>query len=120
MIDSSPYKSPETTGGAVRRSPQYGLWAWSACSVTASLLSLALFYLYGHWHWHRGPWEATLPGQLGLTWIAAVDGSKACSALLAVLSLCITVAIFRKKGYVQGLVTLPTCLLSVMTVGVVT
>ena len=116
----NPYKSPETTEAAVRERPALSLWLWCAGSVAASSLSLLLFYLYVHWHWYPGPWEQSLPGQLGLSWLVAVDGSKACSALLAIVSLVITILIFRKRGRLQGAVTVPTCFLSLLTVGYVT
>jgi len=105
---------------AAKRSSSLSLWLWSGCSLANSLLSLWFFYCYGQWHWHRGPWEQTLPGQLGLTWLTAVNGAKQCSVLLAFVACVITVSIFWKKGYLQGLVALPTCILSLMTVVVFT
>jgi hypothetical protein len=120
VIDSNPYRSPETAGDAAKRSSPLSLWLWSACSLANSLLSLLFFHFYGQWHWHRGPWEHTLPGQLGLTWLTAVGGAKQCSVLLALVSCVITVSIFQKKGYLQGIVASPTCILSLMTVVVVT
>jgi len=120
MNDENPYESPKgaekATGGP------FSLWLWggAACSLACSVSSLVFFYLYGYWHWHDGPWQQTLPGQFGFSWIFAVDGSKTLSMILAIASLAITIAIFRNKGYVQGIVTLPTCLLSLLTVGVVT
>jgi hypothetical protein len=120
MSETNPYKPPEIAERLVGVSRRQWFWLWSTISVVASSLSLVLFYLYGHWHWHRGPWAETLPGQLGLSWLVAVDGSKACSALLALVSLVITVVLFRKKAYLQGAVTVPTCFLSMLTVGAVT
>ncbi len=116
----NPYQSPDTTTTAGLKSSTPWLWFWCACSLAASSLSLVLWYMYGQWHWHKGPWEETLPGSLGLSWIMAVDGSKACSVLLAIFSLCVTVAIFRKGRRLQGWLTLPTCVLSLLTVGYVT
>ena len=84
------------------------------------MISIVLFSCYMHWHWYRGPWNETLPGQLGLGWIAAVDGSKACSALLALLSLGTAIYLFQKKAYLQGCVASPTCLLSLLTIPFIT
>jgi hypothetical protein len=120
MTDINPYEPPKTPGAAATPWSSLRLWLWCASSVAASVLSLALFYLYGHWHWHRVPWAETLPGRMGLSWITAVDGSKEFSVLFALISLCITITIFRKKGFLPGLVSLPTCLLSVMTIPVQT
>lgn len=119
-MSNNPYRSPKAHDEAVAPLATIKLWRWSACSVAVSVLSLVMFYLYARWHWYRGPWEETLPGQSGFDWVTAVDGSKACSVLLAVVSLVITIAIFRKRGYLQGLVSLPTCLLSLLTVPAVT
>ena len=120
MSETNPYKPPETTEASVRKSLALWLWFWCACSVAASSVSLLLFGLYGHWHWHKGPWEQSLPGSLGLSWSMAVEGPHTCSFLLAIVSLCVTIAIFRKGGRLQGWVALPTCLMSLLTVGVVT
>ena len=62
----------------------------------------------------------TLPGQFGLSWLAAVGGSKDASTLLALVSLVITIMLSAKKAYLQAAVTVPTCLLSILTVPVVT
>lgn len=62
----------------------------------------------------------TLPGQFGLSWVAAVDGSKSASALLALVSLLISIMLFGRKAYLQAAVTVPTCFLAILTVPVVT
>ena len=120
MSQANPYRSPESYEHGRCAPRRRRLWFWSAGSLATSSLSLVLFYLYGHWHWHPGPWEATLPGQLGLSWIAAVDGSKAASALLAIVSLVISTMLFGRGAYLQAAVTLPTCFFSILTVPVVT
>jgi len=79
-----------------------------------------MFVLHFGWHWYRGPWEKTLPGYLGVKWWVAVDGAKGGSVLLALLSLVITVQVFRRKEYFHGVLTLPTCLLSLLTVPIQT
>jgi hypothetical protein len=118
VTETNPYKSPETAEAAVRRSEN--VWLWCVCSLAASLLSLLLFFCYGHWHWHPGPWEQTLPGQMGISWSTAVGRAKDCSALLAIVSGVITILIFAKKRCIQGAITLPTCLMSLVTVPIVT
>jgi hypothetical protein len=118
-LDTGPVANGYPGGSLPRSSSNHFQYA-RALSVFASLLSLLLFYLYGHWHWQTGPWQLTIPGRLGLSWVATVDGSKMYSMLLALISLVITIALFRKKGRFQGLVSLPPCLLSLMTVPIVT
>ena len=120
MSETNPYQSPESSGNAPAASRRRRLWLWCASSLAASSLSLAFFYLYGHWHWHPGPWEATLPGQSGLSWLAAVGGAKNASAVLALVSFVITIMLFGRKAYLQAAVTVPTCLLSMLTIVVVT
>lgn len=120
MSDINPYEPPKTMETAVGGRTNAWPWIWAACSVAASSLSLMLFYLYGHWHWHAGPWEQTLPGQFGLSWITAVDRSKELSMLLAGVSLVITIVLFGKGCRLQAMLTLPTCMLSVLTVPIVT
>lgn len=110
----------DAADSALTESVSRRLWLWSAGSVIASVLSMFLFYLYGHWHWHEGPWQLTFPGQLGLSWRVAVGASKACSVLLSVISLVITITVFRRKGYRQAFASLPTCFFSLTTVLMVT
>lgn len=119
-MEVNPYKAPEATPHETTRSSQWRLWVWAVSSILASVLALVLFGLYGHWHWYPGPWAETLPGQLGLTWIVAVNGAKTCSALLALFSLCVTVALFGRRAYLQGCISLPACVLSLATVAIQT
>lgn len=116
----NPYESPKAGEQTPGTTLSTRFWLGAFCSLTCSVSSLLLVYLYGYWHWYQGPWGQSLPGRLGLSWIFAVDGSKTLSMLLAVLSLVITIVVFRAKGRVQGIVSLPTCLLSVMMMGFVT
>ena len=120
MNDTNPHRSPESSDHARRPPRRAPLWLWCVICVAASSASLEFFFLYGHWHWHPGPWEATLPGQMGLSWLAAVGGAKNMSALLALVSLVITLMLFARRAYLQAVITLPTCLLSLLTVPVVT
>lgn len=122
-MSTNPYQSPETDGTESRRPQEAGLWLRSACSLAASLCSLGLFYLYTYWHWYtlyHGPWGESFPGQLGLSWLVAVDGSKACSVVLAIVSLIFTAGLFNRKATLQGMLTLPTCVLSLLACLVVT
>jgi len=115
MAQINPYRSPKNRESAEAMSDERLLWLWAVSSIIASVLSIVLFGLYGHWHWHDGPWELTIPGQLGLSWLVAVDGSKAISTLLAVVSLMLTVLTFAGRGHSQGLASLPTCLAALTT-----
>jgi hypothetical protein len=83
------------------------------------LLSLLFFNLRGYWHFYRLPWGQSLPGKLGFSWVFAVEGSWAVGTVLAILSLTITIAVYRSKGAVQGLVCLPTSALAVLWIGIV-
>ncbi len=120
MSESNPYRSPESSDRVRSTARGARLWFWCVSSLATSSASLVFFFLYGHWHWHPGPWEVTFPGQLGLSWPAAVDGSKTVSTLLALISLVITIMLYARKAYLQAAVTVPTCLLSILTVPAVT
>ncbi len=117
MKEPNPYESPSSLGRMGGRSSLARQWLGTSCSLASSLSSLSFLYLYGYWHWYQPPWAQSLPGRLGLSWIFAVEGSKTVSTLLAILSLAITIAVFRSRGSVQGGICLPTCALAVLCIG---
>jgi len=122
MPDANPYQSPETPNNTSPGRSSLRRWLATVVSLGCSLASLFLCGLYGHWHWYclRQSWQSSLPGRLGLSWSDALALTSTVQMGLAILSMAITIALFRRKHRLHGWVCLPISIFAILALGVMT
>lgn len=119
MPDANPYQSPAVPNNTSRRST-VRLWLVTIASLACSLTSLFLCGLYGHWHWYRQSWQNTLPARLGLSWSDTLALTSIVQMGLAILSMAIAIALFRRKHRLHGWICLPISIFAILALGVMT